>query len=83
MMLLINVLQPIECQVRIHLRGRNIGVSKDRLYGSQVGAIFYHVGGATVAQHMRTCIATGADGSGTHHLPDSLPSQLSRTAAEK
>lgn len=48
MMFLINALQPIECQVRIDLCCRNIGMAQDGLNRAQVRAIFDHVRGTTV-----------------------------------
>ena len=38
MMLLINGLQPIERHMRVHLRGRNISMAKNRLHRTQIGA---------------------------------------------
>ena len=57
MMFLIHTLQPIERQVRINLRGRNIGMPKDGLNCAQVCAVLDHVRGATVTQHVRTRFA--------------------------
>ena len=56
MMLGINALQPVERHVRIDLRGRNIGVSENRLHGTQVGAILDHVRGAGMTQHVWTSV---------------------------
>ena len=60
MVLLVNALQPIERQVRIDLCSRNVRMSENRLNRAQVGAIFDHVRGATVAQHVRTGISSHA-----------------------
>jgi hypothetical protein len=60
MVLLVHALQPIESQVRVNLRSRNIGMAKDGLDRAQVRAILDHMRGATVAQHVRTGIASHA-----------------------
>ncbi len=83
MMLLIHILQPIQRQVRVDLRGRNIGMAEDRLHRAQVGAVFHHVGGATVAQHVRTGIASRTRGSRANHLPDALAGQLPRASSQE
>src|SRR5579863_4706410 len=58
-------------------------MSKDGLNRTQVGAILHHMRGATVAQHVRTGIASHARGCSPNHLPDALASQLARTATEE
>ena len=58
MMFLIHGLQPVKRQMRVNLGSRNISVAKDGLHRAQVGAIFYHVSGATVAQHVRAGVAS-------------------------
>ena len=75
--------QPIQGDMGINLRGRNVGVAEDRLNGSQVGAVFYHVGGTTVAQHVRTGVASSARRCDSYHLPDSLAGKLLRTSRDE
>ena len=73
MMLLVHPIQPIERQVRVNLRGRNIGVAEDGLHRAQVGAVLHHVGGATVAQHVRAGMTRRLRRRVVHHLPHPLP----------
>ncbi len=54
MMLAMHGLQAAQRQMRIHLRGGNIGMTQNQLHAAQVGAVLHHVRGATVAQPMRT-----------------------------
>ena len=58
-MFCIDTLQAVQRDVGIDLRRRNVGVTEDGLHCAEVGAVFYHVGGATVAQHMRAGVASG------------------------
>ena len=44
MMLSVNTIEAVECQVRVNLRRRNVGVAQDRLYGPKIGAILDHSG---------------------------------------
>jgi hypothetical protein len=39
--------------VGIDLRGGDIRVSEDGLHGTQIGAVFHHVSGAAMPQHVR------------------------------
>jgi len=82
MMLLINGPESIQRQVCIHLRGRNICVTEDRLHRTQVRSILHHVRGAGVPQHMRRRVAPGPGGR-THHLPQALPGKLAPAASHK
>ena len=59
----------IECDMRIHLGRRNIGVAEDGLDCPEVGAVFYHVRCATVAEHVRTGFAAGPWRCGANDLP--------------
>ena len=54
MMLRVHALQPVERDMGVNLRRRNIGVAEDSLHGAQVSAIFHHVGGTGVSQRVRT-----------------------------
>src|SRR6266852_3154674 len=83
MMLLIDVLQSVQRQMRIDLRGRNIGVTQDRLHRSQVGAVFHHVRGTAMTQHVRAGVASAARGGRADHLPDALAAQSSPASAEE
>jgi hypothetical protein len=58
MMILIDSLKPIQSQVRVNLRRRNIGVPEDSLHGPQIRTVLHHVSGATVTQHVRARIAS-------------------------
>jgi len=60
MVFLVHAFQPVERQVRIYLRGRNIGMAKDRLHRAQVRAIFDHVRGTAMTQHVRAGVAAHA-----------------------
>src|ERR1700730_14602844 len=77
MMFLVNAFEPIEGEVRIDLRGRDIGMAQDGLNRAQVRAVLDHVSSAAMAQHVRTGMALHARRSGAHHLPDALTGQLS------
>src|SRR5438445_291981 len=83
MVLLVNVLQPVEREMGINLGGRNISVAENSLDGAQVGAVFDHMRGAGVAQHVRRCLAPGGGRRILHHLPDSLAGELHAAMAEK
>src|SRR5262249_55052431 len=83
MMFLIYVLQPIQCQMRVHLGRRNISMAEDALHGAKIGTVLHHVGGATVTQHVRTGVASRIPRGRTHHLPNTLSSQLPRTAPQE
>jgi hypothetical protein len=39
--------------MRVNLRGRNIGVAEQRLHHAQIGAVVEKVAGESVAQHVR------------------------------
>src|SRR5579883_670822 len=62
-------LQSPERQMRVHLRRRNIGMSKKCLYGAQVGAVLDHVCGAAVSQLMRTGVRVARFDQPPHPLP--------------
>src|ERR1039458_3397671 len=40
--------------VGVDLRGGDVGVAEQALHTAQIGAVLHHVGGATVAQHVRS-----------------------------
>jgi len=42
----------------VNLRGGYIGVAQNGLHCAKVGAIFHHVRGATVPEHVWTCVAS-------------------------
>ena len=73
MMIQIDIFQTIQRYVCIDLRGGNVGVTEDSLHRAQISAVFHHVSGATVAQHMRAGFASGGCRGCLDHLPDSLP----------
>src|ERR1700758_2402762 len=83
MMFLIHTPQSIEGQMRVHLRRRNIRMAQNGLYGAQVSAIFYHVSGAGVPQHVRRGMPPGGHRSLSYHLPDALPGQLAAAICNK
>jgi hypothetical protein len=49
MMFLIDVLQAVEREVRIYLRGGDIGVAENRLHSAKVSAVFHHVSRAAMS----------------------------------
>lgn len=55
MKLLVNLFQPVKCNVRVDLRGGYVCVSQNGLHRAQIGAVPHHVRGTTMAQHVRTC----------------------------
>ncbi len=78
-----NRLQAIKCQMRVNLCRRDVGMAEYRLNGTQVGAAFHHVRGATVAEHVRTGGASGGFGSGLNQLPDALARKRTRAASDE
>ena len=83
MMLLIHSSQAIKRKVRIHLRGRDVSVAKNRLHGTQIGTILDHVRGGRVPQHMRRSVTSSRSRRLANHLPDALPRQLFASTANK
>ena len=71
--------QPAQRQVGIHLRGRDIGVPQQGLHGPQIGSVLHHMGGATVAQHVRA----GAGIQLLHQAPHPLPGKSGAAHGEK
>ena len=83
MMFCVHILQTIQSDMGVNLRGRNICVPEDSLHGAQVGAVFYHVCRAAVAQHVRTGVASRAHGSESNNLPHTLARKFLRTAGDE
>ena len=48
-------LEPAQSQVRVDLRGGNVGVAQQQLHAAQVSAMLHHVRGATVTKPVRAC----------------------------
>src|SRR5215469_15959205 len=69
--------------MRVHLRRGNIGMTKNRLNRAQVGAIFHHMGGATMTKHMRARPSARNPRSHLHHLPDSLSGKCLATISHE
>ena len=53
MRLLVDLLQPLRCDVRVDLRGGEIGVAEKFLNAAQVGTGIEHVGGEAVPKLVR------------------------------
>src|SRR5438034_5486544 len=83
MMFRIDTLQPVQSDMGINLRGRNVCVAEDGLHGAQVGTIFYHVRRAAVAQHVWAGVASRARGSKSNNLPDALARKFLHTAGDE
>src|SRR5450759_3805018 len=83
MMLLVNPIQPVEREMRIDLRCRNVGMAEDGLHRAQIGAIFHHVSGATVAQHVRAGMTHRLSGRVIHYLPYPLSGDVPRPARDE
>ena len=49
----VNLAQTLAQNVRVYLRGGNVGVAEHHLQAAQVGAALEQVRGETVAQHVR------------------------------
>src|SRR5262249_9148885 len=81
MMSLIHALKPVHCDVGVHLRGGNIGMSQNRLNSPQVSSVAHHVGRATVAKHMRARLAI--DLRLADDPPHALASQSSPTSVHE
>ena len=72
MVLFENAIQPIQREVRIHLRRRDISMTQNRLHGAQIGAVLHHVGCATVPQHVRAGMASRLRRGRVNQLPHAL-----------
>src|SRR5689334_22420876 len=83
MMLLIHALQPVYRNMGIDLCRRDIRMTQNCLHSAEVGAVFNHMRGTTVAQHMRAGIASRICGRSTDHLPDPLPAEFACTTSKK
>jgi hypothetical protein len=83
MMALINALQAIQSNMRIHLGRRDVGMPEDRLHGSQIRTIFYHVRSAAMSQHVWTGVPPVLRRFRSHHLPHALSRKLLRAACEE
>ena len=83
MMFCVHILQTIQSDMGVNLRGRNICVAENGLHGAQVGTVFYHVRSAAVAQHVWAGMASRARGSKSNNLPDALARKLLRTAGDE
>ena len=60
MVFAVNPLQVLHRDVSVDLRSGDVGVAQQPLHAAQVGPVFHHVGGATVAQHVRTGFVTAS-----------------------
>ncbi len=81
MMLLMQLTQPLGGDVRINLRGREIAVSQQHLYDTQVGAAVQQMGGEDVPQHVRRQFFTvnaRQHGVMLDAVPEGLARHLSR-----
>jgi hypothetical protein len=58
-MIQVDIFQTIQCYVGVNLRGGNVCVTKNSLHRTQISAVFHHVSGTTVAQHVRAGLASG------------------------
>ena len=83
MMFCVHILQTIQSDMGVNLRGRNICVAENGLHGAQVSAVFYHVRGATVAQHVRAGMASRTCGRESNNLPHTLARKFLRTAGDE
>ncbi len=66
MMRAMHRLQPVDGEVRVHLRRRNVGMAQQCLHRAQIGPMSHHVGRAAMPQHVRACAPSGA---ALHQLP--------------
>src|SRR5450631_3458864 len=83
MMFRIDTLQPIKRNVRIDLRGRNVGVAKNGLHCPEIGPILHHVRCAGVPQHVWTGVASRSETRFPNQLPDPLPGQAAASYTEE
>src|SRR4051812_22641751 len=67
--------------MRVHLRSGDVGMSQNGLDGAEVSAVADHVGGATVAQHVRTRLPVGLRLA--HDAPHSLARKSRSGTIEK
>ena len=77
MMLRVHALQPVERNVGVNLRRRNVGVAKDGLHCPEISSILHHMRRAGMPQHVRTGMASGSE----TRFPDQLPEALTGKAA--
>src|SRR5579859_1035611 len=62
MMLAMDGLEAAQREMRIDLRGGDVGMAQQQLHRTKIGAVLDHVRGTTVAQGMRTgCAVAGLD----------------------
>ena len=52
-MLRVQLLQPLARDVRVDLRGRDVGMAEQQLHDAQIGAVVEEVRRERVAQHVR------------------------------
>ena len=78
----VDLLEALAGEVRVHLRGRDVGVAEHLLHGAQVAAARQQVGGEAVAQRVRAHLAAEAGGAGValDDLVEALAAE--RAAAE-
>ena len=68
MVLAMHGLEPAQRQMRVNLRGGDVGVAQQQLHAAQVGAMLDHVRCATMPQPVRAGVLVGR----LHHMPDPL-----------
>ena len=74
-----NVFEAVEREMRVDLRGGDVGVAKQKLDAAQIGAVFDHVGGATVSQLVRA----GRGAGGFDNVPDPLAGERHAAQGEE
>ena len=83
MMIFVHPIQPIQREVRINLRRRNVGMAENRLHRAQISTVLHHVRRTTVAQHVRAGMARRLRRRIINHLPHALSRDRTRSTRYK
>lgn len=83
MMFRVYAFEPVERDMGINLRSRNIRVSEDGLNRAKIGTVLDHVRGARVPQHVRAGMASGSETRFADELPEALAGQPAAPCTHK
>src|SRR5262245_45120821 len=72
--------------MRVDLRGRDVGMTEQRLHHAQVGAVLQQMAGKSMAQHMRADLCGLEPGAGSERLQltgKMLPGEMTALAERR
>src|SRR5881394_4082771 len=78
MVFCVELLEPLARDVRVDLRGRDVGVAEQELHHAKVGAVVDEVRREGMAQHVRRELLAGNGARAV--APDEMPERLARHA---